>query len=144
MFSYQFYVVVHVMGIMLLFSSLGAAGIVNFLEIPREQNKARGIIAGMHGVGLLMIFVAGFGLLARIGMVHGQMFPPWVLAKLAIWFVMGAAIVVLNRSRGFGIPGLVVTIALGGAAAYLAKYKPGIAAAAPAPITATPDGSSAQ
>jgi hypothetical protein len=40
-----------------------------------------------HGLGLLLVLVAGFGMLAKLG-IHGV--PTWAALKLIIWVALGA------------------------------------------------------
>ena len=59
----------------------------------RTDNKVRGVLGAMHGIGLLISLVAGFGLMARLGV----SFPGWAVAKIVIWLGLGAALAVPNR-----------------------------------------------
>ena len=72
-----------------------------------------------HGVGLLLLLVAGFGMLARLG-IHP--FPGWIVGKLVIWGLLGACVGLAYKKQvatklWFAIPVLV------GVAAVLAVYK---------------------
>jgi hypothetical protein len=40
-----------------------------------------------HGVGLLLLVVAGFGMLAKLGIYSP---PGWVIGKIVIWLALGA------------------------------------------------------
>jgi hypothetical protein len=120
--SYQFYKILHLVGIMLLFLSLGgfsglaAAG----GHAPRGGLRRLSMIG--HGLALLFLLVAGFGLLARLGLVSGM--PAWAWLKLGIWVVLGGAVVTLRRFPGAAAWQWLVIIVLGGCAAALAIYKP--------------------
>jgi uncharacterized membrane protein len=46
------------------------------------------------GIGLLLMFVAGFALISKIGYSFAA---PWILVKLAIWVALGGLIVLINR-----------------------------------------------
>lgn len=76
-----------------------------------------------HGIGLLLALVGGFGLLARLGVVHGGL-PAWVIAKLGIWFVFAIMVGVVIRKKSLAKPLWFITLLLGGLAAYLAGSKP--------------------
>lgn len=76
-----------------------------------------------HGLGMLISLVGGFGLLARIGILHG-MLPGWVLAKLGIWLLFGGFMGALIRKPQWAKVLWPVIIILGGFAAYLAGSKP--------------------
>lgn len=114
MISYNVYKLLHLMGIFALFLSLGVASVT-------QKSQTRWASA-VHGTALLVILVGGFGLLARLGMTSGL--PGWALGKVAIWLLMGGAIV-LARRKVLPAPALIsLLIALGGVAAYLALWKP--------------------
>jgi hypothetical protein len=123
--SYAFYIILHVTGFVLAFTALGGMAVANAAGIDKASNPARKVLAITHGVGLLIAFVAGFGLMARIGIMHGSMWPVWLLAKFGIWIVVGAAPVVLNRVKGIGVPALILLPLLATGSAYFAKMKPG-------------------
>ena len=124
MFPYALYKVVHIVGIAFLLSALGAVALHALNGGLRRDNRARALVAAMHGVGLLLVLVGGFGMLARLGFRHGAMFPGWLLVKLAVWVLLGAAIAVPYRRPGLARAMLVVVPLLAGLAAYMAVYKP--------------------
>lgn len=78
----------------------------------------------LHGLGLFIVLLGGFGLLARIGVMHGMSWPGWVWAKLGIWLVLGAIVVIPRRKPEWAAPLLVILPTLGGVAAWLAIFKP--------------------
>lgn len=134
--SYEFYVVMHVTGIILTFVALGGSALHSINGGTRETNRGRGLIAALHGVGLVLVFVAGFGLMARTGMMHGSGWPLWLILKLVIWLALGASVVLLNRMAGSGRWLILVLPLLGVLAAYMAKFKPGAAVAEPPAVEA--------
>jgi uncharacterized membrane protein len=83
--SYEFYRVLHIFGIILLFASLGALAAIG----GTTDHRLRRLGSIIHGVAVAVILIAGFGLLARLEMFGG--FPPWIWIKLGIWLVAGAA-----------------------------------------------------
>jgi hypothetical protein len=112
--SYNTYKLIHLIGIFTLFLGFGVA-------IGSDKTKARWA-APVHGVALLFILVAGFGMLARLGF-HGAL-PGWAIGKLLIWLILGAAISFAKRKLmpvSILIPLLLV---LAGTAGYLALWKP--------------------
>ncbi len=113
--SYEFYKVLHLVGLVTLFTALGALAFV-----PADRRKPLMMI---HGIATVVMLVAGFGLLARLGLIGSL--GAWVYGKLAIWLVMGAAPVVLRRKPDMALTLLLVSIALGAVSAFLAIYKPG-------------------
>lgn len=113
--SYEFYKVLHLVGLVTLFIALGALAVV-----PAERRKP---FMSLHGLATLVMLVAGFGLLAKLGLMKD--WGPWVYAKIAIWLVLGAMPVVLRRKPNLAFPVLLISIALGACGAFLAIYKPG-------------------
>ncbi len=118
---YALYKLVHLAGIftMLVSFTLSCAHARQAGADPR----ARRGFAITHGVALLLVLTGGFGMLARLGVVHG-MLPGWILAKLAIWVALAAAIALPHRQPRFAkaLPVWVSLAAL--AAAATAIYKP--------------------
>lgn len=110
--SYQFYKILHFVGLAAVLTALSIR-----IGGGERMKKATGIV---HGVGMLIMLVGGFGLLARLGL---HSFPGWVWAKLALWVILGGSLALISRQKspaGTWI-GLIVITAIG---AYLASYKP--------------------
>lgn len=122
MISYSVYKVVHLVGVMMVFLAIGGVAANAIAGRPREHLWRRPI-AITHGVGMFLSLLGGFGLLARLGIVHGGL-PGWVLAKLVIWGIFGALLAVALRKPVWGKAIWLIVILLGGAAAYLAGSKP--------------------
>lgn len=97
--SYELYQTLHIVGIVLLFMSIGALAFHGIAGGTRETNPARGLVAATHGVGTLLIVVAGFGMLARK---YGGAMPGWVHPKLIAWILLAAAPALLGRKPGVG------------------------------------------
>jgi hypothetical protein len=116
--SLETYRVLHVIGIILLFTSLGALAAVG----ASADHRLRKLAAIAHGVAVAVILVAGFGLLARLKMFGG--FPVWVWLKLGIWFVLAMAVVPLRRKPEWSAALWLAMPVLGAVAAWLAVYKP--------------------
>jgi NAD/NADP transhydrogenase beta subunit len=106
-----FYHVLHVIGAILVFVGIGSL-------LSSNGNARTGAI--YHGIGLLILLIAGFGLIAKLKIVYTSTF---VLAKLGIWLALGF-LPVLAKKRTLN-PGFIVGIAivLGATAAYLGYTK---------------------
>jgi hypothetical protein len=121
------YKVLHILGVVFLFTGFGAllatawpGGKGN--DVPAALRKRSGLT---HGVALLIVLVSGFGMLAKIGVGHdGAGWGLWIWLKLAIWLALGAVIVVARRQPRLAPMLWFLLPLLGGAAAYLAIYKP--------------------
>jgi len=120
MLSYECYKVVHLLGVIMLFLSLGGLVVASSItEIDRRWARRLGIT---HGLGLLMVLFAGFGMLAKLQiMAH---LPGWAIGKLIIWLCLGGMIALVRRKPQWGILLWWTMAVLGGLAAYLALYKP--------------------
>ncbi len=122
MISYSIYKIIHLTGVLMVFLSLGGVA-MHAINKGTKDHSWKKPVAITHGLGLLLSLVGGFGLLARLGVMHGTL-PGWVLTKLGIWFTFAILIGVLIRKPSLAKPIWVLTILLGGVAAYLAGSKP--------------------
>jgi hypothetical protein len=118
--SYEIYKILHLLGLTLVVLSLGGILMHTINGGAKTTNAFRKGAMISHGVGLLCLLVAGFGMLARLG-IHSM--PGWVIGKIVIWLVLGALVGLsyrqnLARKLWFAIPALVVI------AAALAIIKP--------------------
>ncbi|MEW6056635.1 MAG: hypothetical protein AB1540_08465 [Bdellovibrionota bacterium] len=124
MISYPVYKVIHLTGILMIFLSLGGALLrAASPSTQTQEKKLRKQIAITHGVGLFLALLGGFGLLARIGVVHGQL-PGWVWGKLSIWVFMALALFAAKKLGAQSRALWWLALGLGGTAAWLAGYKP--------------------
>ena len=120
---YTAYKLIHFFGIFTLMIVLAAAAMHVVRGGTRADNPNRRIIGIVHGVAMFMILLGGFGMLARLGIVHTGL-PGWIYAKLVIWLVAGASIALLYRGRDAARTLLIALPLLGVLAAYFALYKP--------------------
>lgn len=119
MLSYQVYKVLHFLGIFMVIAALGGQ-LLNAMNRGERQHASKKWLAIWHGVGLTLALVAGFGLLARLGLsVSG-----WVWAKVVIWLAFGLLGALAARKQDMARLIWVLVIVLGGLGAYLAGYKP--------------------
>ncbi len=120
---YELYKVVHVIGVMLLFASLG--GLVATAATGQNGHGARKIFVISHGVALVLLLVAGFGLMARLNLNNGGSWPLWIYGKVVIWIFMGGALALVKRVPDKAKIWYVLVLAVGLVAAILAVYKVG-------------------
>jgi len=124
MISYNAYKVLHFLGLFGLFVTLAVAlGRAAALPTGTEDPWKRRLSA-LHGISLLVVLVAGFGLMARIGVMHGALFPGWIWAKLGIWLVLGGAMALASRRSRWSGAALVALPVLAAVAGFLALAKP--------------------
>lgn len=119
--SYEFYKTLHIFGVLMLFS--GLVGILALRMVGVDlPARPRRLFFLYHGIGLLIVLIAGFGLAARLG--YFQNLPNWVWMKIVIWLVLGGAIALAKRRGQLGGPLLTAFVLIGGFAAWLAIAKP--------------------
>lgn len=117
--SYELYLVLHIVGIVLLFMAIGALAFHGIAGGTRETNPARGLVAATHGIGTLLVVVAGFGMLQ---VKYGGALPGWIHPKLLAWILLAAAPAVLGRKPGAGRLVWILAPALALLAAYFALH----------------------
>lgn len=88
MLSYTVYKALHLLGIMLTVAALGGMSVHAANGGTRSESRTRTLTTAAHGTGLLLVLVAGFGMLARLGAAASS---GWVLVKLVIWLTLGVA-----------------------------------------------------
>jgi hypothetical protein len=126
--SLQVYQILHMGGFALVFVALG--GMASFAmqtagvtiaegETPPARPKLWAIL---HGLGLVLLLVAGFGALAKLGY-KGP--PAWAWGKLVIWLLLGATPVIFKRAPQVAKPLVAALPLIALAAAALAVLKPG-------------------
>ncbi|MGD2071266.1 MAG: hypothetical protein PVI57_21535 [Gemmatimonadota bacterium] len=129
MISYGVYKIVHYFGVFLLVTALSAtlgraaAGPAGEAEGRPAADPWKRRLAMVHGVALFLVLLGGFGMLARLGVDHGAIFPGWIWAKLAIWVGL-AALVSARRTRVWAARALVLVPLLAVLAAVVAYTKP--------------------
>src|SRR5919106_2928913 len=122
MLSLLFYKNLHLIGVFMLFVALGGL-MLHQINAATRENIWRKPVAITHGLGLLLVLVGGFGMLARLE-IFSWPWPGWVIAKIVIWIIFGALIAVVGRASSLAKPLWWITIILGAVAAYLALNKP--------------------
>lgn len=116
-----FYDALHITGAICLFLGLGGyAGVALIDATDEAKKKATKYFAIFHGVGLLLLLVAGFGALAKLNLG----FPPWVMVKVVLWVFFGASMVLFKRIPQMAKIWILLVPAVGILAIYLGTYKP--------------------
>lgn len=120
--SYEAYKLMHIFGMYLLFFSLGGIVLFAMNGNTKSDNKHRLYVAITHGLGLVLILVAGFGLLKFRGISHSAL-PVWVVVKLVVWLAFGGLLALASKPKFAKILWFVFP-ALGLISAYLGLYQP--------------------
>ncbi len=123
--SYQVYKIIHIVGIIFLFASLGGMMLHMMNGGTKASNGSRKITAITHGLAMFAILLGGFGLIARVGISHGGPYPTWLFVKLGVWLVLGFIPVLIWRKGSFSRVFWFLIPVLGAVAAYFAIFKPG-------------------
>ncbi len=123
MIPYETYKVLHILGVLLAFSTLGGLTLTVANGATKATSSVRRLIGITHGVATFVILLGGFGALARLGVMHGNL-PGWVLVKLACWAVLAVLVAIPYRRPELARPIFWFLPVLGGIAVVMAIYKP--------------------
>ncbi len=114
MISYEIYKVIHLFSLMVLFTGFT----LQFWGVAEKKFKI------FTGIATLLVLVSGMGLIARIGISHGEAWPMWIRLKVLVWFIVGVgAAVVVKRLPQHGKKAYVMMMTLFLLAAVTAVYK---------------------
>ena len=123
MIPYETYNVLHILGALLAFATLGGLALTVANGATKATSSVRRLIAITHGVAAFIILLGGFGTLARLGVMHGNL-PGWILVKLACWLVLAALVAIPYRKPHLARAVFWFLPVLGGIAVVKAIYKP--------------------
>lgn len=121
--SYVTYKLIHFFGIFAMLVALAATGMHVLRGGTRADNPYRRVLAVAHGISAFLILLGGFGMLARLGVMHGAL-PVWVYLKLLIWLTLAAAMALPYRGRAYARTLLIALPLLTLAGAAVALLKP--------------------
>ena len=125
MIPYTIYKTVHVLAVFLIF--IGVAGLATHAANGgrKRENAVYGLLAGLHGLGLLLAIVCGFGMWAVVMRTPGSPSAAWLVTKLIVWVLLAVAAVVPYRWPRHARAVLAVGLPLLGAfVAVVAVLKP--------------------
>ena len=92
--SYNFYNILHITSILALSLTLGA--LWGLYTHENHSEKIRAFLLALHGLIMFLIFLAGFGLIAKIKL--DWPWPAWIYFKLIIWLFLGAMPFIIKKS----------------------------------------------
>jgi len=127
--KYEMYKLIHLFGIFLTFVVLGGLGLHVINGGDKASLTKRKLVASLHGIGVFLILLGGFGTLAYVYKIAGssQMsngLEPWVIMKLCIWFLLSIALLLFYRLPKLALVVFLVLPFLGLTAGYIAIKKP--------------------
>lgn len=109
------YKIIHLTGIAAL--ALGIGGMMG-------DGGKRKAFAILQGVGLLVMLVSGFGLIAKI---HPHTaIPHYAIVKLILWLVIGLMPMLLRKMRAPLFVGVLISLTLVAVMAWLGVTKPAL------------------
>ena len=79
--SHTVYIIFHLIGALFVAFALGGS-LLQAINTGNKNFRFKKVIGAVHGIGLLLLFVAGFGLIAKNGY---STIPLWVWIKIIIW-----------------------------------------------------------
>ncbi len=112
------YKVIHLAGVMMVF--LGFGGLIVRGLLDQDNKKLRALGSATSGIGLLLLLVSGFGMVARYGFSYVD---AWLIVKYAIWLALGALTTVANKKPELGVRLWWGILVLGIVAAISGVYK---------------------
>ena len=88
----NFYSLLHITGILLVF--IGYGSLIGLALSKVENTKVKKLGAITSGIGLTLLLVAGFGLIAKMGYSYTS---TWLIVKMIIWLILGSIVAFINR-----------------------------------------------
>jgi hypothetical protein len=114
------YQVLHIVGIAMVFLGYGAL-LARSMAAPDNQS-VRKLGSITSGIGLLLILIAGFGLISKMGYSFSS---PWLIVKMLIWLALGGLIVLINRKPQLAVILwwlLIVLSAIAASMVYIVRF----------------------
>jgi hypothetical protein len=121
MISYEVYKVLHLLGIFMIVTSVSAMCLQATTGEVKEHSWKKFLFT-IHGLGMFLSLLGGFGLMARLGLAHSE-FPIWIKLKLIIWVGFGFFVYLLIKKRNSNKLIWLLNLAFVTVAAFLAVNK---------------------
>ena len=103
----------------MLFMGYGALLARSMANSTDARVKKLGSITS--GIGLVLILIAGFGLISKI---YGNTFEGWMIVKLVVWLLLGGLIVLINRKPALAVTLWWTILGLGALSTIMVYLKP--------------------
>lgn len=111
--SYEIYKLIHLCGLGLVAFGFGA------LAMRTDDASKRKMISIIHGIGLFLALLGGFGMAARLKISTTE---PWVIFKIVVWLSLGGYLALSKRKPELASKVQVVLGLLAVVAAYLGIF----------------------
>ena len=117
--DYNFYKITHLIGISVI--ALGVGGMM-------AGGEKRKTFAILQGIGLLVMLVSGFGLLAWLAKLKltSSYLPPFAIVKLVLWLVIGMLPMIFRKLKTPLPVCILISLTLVGIMAWLGVMKPAL------------------
>ena len=116
---YPVYKLLHFVGIFAIYLAYG--GLIFRAALASDNAGLRKFGGIVSGVGLLLMLVSGFGMMAKMGYSYGS---PFFIIKLITWIALGGMIALINRKPELNKVWFILTLVLGIVASWAALFKP--------------------
>ena len=119
MISYETYKLLHLIFITTFLTVIGLASHSTGIFHKKSGKILMGILS-------FLIFVAGMGLIARLGFKHSEPFPLWVKLKMLNWFVVNIlafGLIKTNQSK-LKVVFTILILVIGWSSIWIAINKP--------------------
>jgi hypothetical protein len=116
--SLETYKALHLIGLILLMFGLGGS-----LLSPPDARSRRAMM--LHGIGALLMLVAGFGAMAKGG--YGgapTTWPVWLILKMVVWAGLAVLPLLVRKGKIARSAAWILALVFAGAAAWLGAMKP--------------------
>ena len=113
----NFYSLLHITGILMVF--IGYGSLIGLALSKAENPGVKKLGAITSGIGLTLLLVAGFGLIAKLGYSYTS---PWIIVKMIIWLLLGSLVAFINRKPEWAKLLWCISILLGFIAALMVYF----------------------
>jgi len=111
--SYTTYKIIHLIGVAMI--AIGIGGML-------AGGNNRRTFAIFQGIGLLVMLVSGFGILAKLGL----RFPHFAIVKTVLWVVIGMLPMIFRKLKAPLFVSILILLTLVGVMAWLGVVKPAL------------------
>ncbi|MBX7056446.1 MAG: hypothetical protein K1X75_00160 [Leptospirales bacterium] len=118
----EVYRILHIASVVGVCAALGGVALFTINGGQKANNAWRRPIALLHGIGLALLIVSGFGMLHKLGL--GGMPPLWAWLKIVLWLLLGGALAMAGRKASLAKALLFALPLIAALAAYLGIYRP--------------------
>ena len=113
--EYEVYKFIHIVSIIVFFGVMGAS------VLAGKYQKHEKIVVGLSS---FFILFGGMGLVARIGIDHGSLWPTWLLVKVFMWLLLAILVPLIAKRLPASLKSFYLMIILASVAVYVAINKP--------------------